>query len=91
MRRWHDLGYIASLITFCGASIFWISTITGVPGVLPNEATHIAEWDILFWFPQARPFIRLYAPTLAASGGKLPWYTSLVPCRYASPVCKYIR
>ena len=54
MGRWHDLGYIASFITFCGASIFWISTITGVPGLLPNEATHIAEWDILFWLPQAR-------------------------------------
>lgn len=68
MCRWHDLGYIASFITFCGASIFWISTITGVPGVLPNEATHIAEWDILFWFPQARPSPCLHGPALAACG-----------------------
>ncbi len=50
--RWNQLGYVASFITFCGATIFWISTITGVPGVLPAEPTHIAEWDILFWFPQ---------------------------------------
>lgn len=52
MRRWNHLGYVASFITFCGATIFWISTITGVPGVLPDEAAHIAEWDIVFWFPQ---------------------------------------
>ena len=56
--RWNHLGYVASFITFCGATIFWISTITGVPGVLPDEATHIAEWDVLFWFPQVRPRIK---------------------------------
>ena len=50
--RWRDLGYLASFITFIGATTFWVSTITGVPGVLPNKATHIAEWDILFWLPQ---------------------------------------
>lgn len=50
--RWNNLGYIASLITFCGATIFWVSTITGVPGVMPDESTHIAEWDVLFWLPQ---------------------------------------
>ena len=50
--RWRDLGYLASFITFIGATTFWVSTITGVPGVLPNEATHIAELDILFWLPQ---------------------------------------
>lgn len=53
--RWNQLGYVASFITFCGATIFWISTITGVPGVLPAEPMHIAEWDILFWLPQVRP------------------------------------
>lgn len=68
--RWRDLGYLGSFITFIGATTFWVSTITGVPGVLPNEATHIAEWDILFWLPQVGdPFhalLRVAPPFMAA-------------------------
>ncbi|BDA50807.1 hypothetical protein COCOBI_17-0250 [Coccomyxa sp. Obi] len=50
--RWNNLGYLGSFITFVGASIFWISTIVGVPGVLPDASVHYVEWDILFWLTQ---------------------------------------
>ena len=46
------MGYWGSFITFMGASIFWISTIVGVPKVLPDESVHYVEWDILFWLTQ---------------------------------------
>lgn len=52
--RWNNLGYWGSFITFLGATIFWISTIVGVPNVLPDESVHYVEWDILFWLTQVR-------------------------------------
>lgn len=52
--RWNNLGYLGSFITFMGATIFWISTIVGVPGVLPEAETHYVEWDILFWLTQVQ-------------------------------------
>ncbi|THH16050.1 hypothetical protein EUX98_g9364 [Antrodiella citrinella] len=49
-----DLGYLASAIQMFAASIFWVSTITGIPGVIPNLAisppTAIA--DVFYWTPQ---------------------------------------
>jgi len=65
MCRWNNLGYVASFITFCGATIFWISTITGVPGVLPNESTHIAEWHPILAASGER-LSKIGSPTLAA-------------------------
>ncbi|EIE24412.1 hypothetical protein COCSUDRAFT_40817 [Coccomyxa subellipsoidea C-169] len=50
--RWNNLGYLASFVTMIGATIFWVSTIVGVPGVLPDESVHYVEWDILFWLTQ---------------------------------------
>ncbi|KAK9909342.1 hypothetical protein WJX75_000763 [Coccomyxa subellipsoidea] len=50
--KWNNLGYWGSFITFLGATIFWISTIVGVPNVLPDESVHYVEWDILFWLTQ---------------------------------------
>ena len=50
--RWNNLGYLASLITFVGATVFWVATITGVPNELPDPSVAYVEWDILYWLPQ---------------------------------------
>ena len=48
--RLHDVGYIAALIQFVGATLFSASTILGVPGVLvPESSTYYAVWDATFW------------------------------------------
>ncbi|KZT06667.1 uncharacterized protein LAESUDRAFT_725756 [Laetiporus sulphureus 93-53] len=51
---WRELGYLASAIQFCAATIFWISTISGIPGIIPNLDTQppVAITDIFFWTPQ---------------------------------------
>ncbi|WWC67354.1 uncharacterized protein I206_101262 [Kwoniella pini CBS 10737] len=52
---WHDMGYLAALIQFFAATIFWISTLTGLPGVIPGFSEgegSIAIIDIFFWTPQ---------------------------------------
>ena len=94
MRRWNQLGYVASFITFCGASIFWISTITGVPGVLPAEPAHIAEWDILFWFPQASS-LTTPCRTCASHGNNLACMYLLPPwiqqCSDIDSCRRYVR
>ncbi|KAI0696618.1 hypothetical protein BC835DRAFT_1414167 [Cytidiella melzeri] len=50
-----DIGYLASAIQLFAASIFWVSTVTGLPNVLPTLATawppH-ATTIIFFWTPQ---------------------------------------
>ncbi|THH13899.1 hypothetical protein EUX98_g9670 [Antrodiella citrinella] len=49
-----DLGYLACTIQMFAASIFWVSTITGIPGVIPNLPTTppTAISDVFFWTPQ---------------------------------------
>ncbi|ORX35146.1 hypothetical protein BD324DRAFT_634045 [Kockovaella imperatae] len=52
---WHDMGYCAAVIQFFGATVFWIATITGLPGVIPGFAAgggSIAIIDVFFWTPQ---------------------------------------
>ena len=36
---WHSLGYTANAIQLFGATIFWISTLCGLPGILPENGT----------------------------------------------------
>jgi hypothetical protein len=48
--RWGEIGFIASSIQFVAATIFWISTITGIPGVINMENTGLV--DGIFWAPQ---------------------------------------
>ncbi|KAH8917939.1 hypothetical protein BT69DRAFT_1268459 [Atractiella rhizophila] len=53
--NWRDLGYMASIIQFAGATIFWISTLTGLPGVIPGYPDgeySVAIVDIFYWVPQ---------------------------------------
>ncbi|WVW81228.1 hypothetical protein I302_103219 [Kwoniella bestiolae CBS 10118] len=52
---WHDLGYLAAIVQFFAATIFWVSTLTGLPGVIPGFADgggSQAIIDIFFWTPQ---------------------------------------
>lgn len=32
---WHSIGYVANAIQLFGACIFWVSTLCGLPGILP--------------------------------------------------------
>ncbi|KAK4683500.1 hypothetical protein P7C73_g6752, partial [Tremellales sp. Uapishka_1] len=52
---WHDLGYLAALVQLFAATIFWVSTLTGLPGVIPGFAEgegSVAIVDVFFWTPQ---------------------------------------
>ncbi|KAG8850829.1 hypothetical protein FRB96_009566 [Tulasnella sp. 330] len=58
---WSSLGFTANFIQLCGASIFWVSTICGLPGILPDsgaaDATRLGEpslglWEGLYWTTQ---------------------------------------
>jgi len=52
---WHDMGYTASFIQLCAASIFWVATLTGLPGVIPGfyqGSANVAILDVFYWTPQ---------------------------------------
>lgn len=46
----HELGFLASLIQFFAATIFWIAGITGVPGILNIMSPGLT--DGVYWVPQ---------------------------------------
>jgi hypothetical protein len=48
--RWHELGFVACAIQLFGATVFWISTVTGIPGVIDMD--NVALVDGIFWVPQ---------------------------------------
>lgn len=45
-----ELGFLASLAQFCGASVFWISGFTALPGI--NNVLSQGLLDGIFWTPQ---------------------------------------
>ncbi|EPS97109.1 hypothetical protein FOMPIDRAFT_1032103 [Fomitopsis schrenkii] len=51
---WRELGFLASVFQLLAASVFWVSTITGLPGVIPSLLTNppVAITDVFFWTPQ---------------------------------------
>lgn len=67
---WHDIGYVAvgkvffatrhqadkqALIQLVAATVFWISTLTGLPGVIKGlygENGSVPIIDVFFWTPQ---------------------------------------
>lgn len=56
-RSPRDLGYLASSVQMFAATIFWVSTITGLPGVIPRffntpSTASVAIVDVFFWTPQ---------------------------------------
>lgn len=53
--RLHEFGYMAALVQMFAATIFWVSTLTGLPGVIPGLADgegSLAIVDVFFWLPQ---------------------------------------
>ncbi|KAI0828527.1 hypothetical protein BC628DRAFT_1363072 [Trametes gibbosa] len=51
---WRELGFLACFIQMWAATIFWVSTITGLPNViagLPDDPP-TAVTDIFYWTPQ---------------------------------------
>ncbi|XAO22397.1 hypothetical protein I312_101167 [Cryptococcus bacillisporus CA1280] len=52
---WHDMGYMAAIVQLFAATVFWVSTLTGLPGVIPGYASgggSTAIIDVFFWTPQ---------------------------------------
>ncbi|KAL7420717.1 hypothetical protein Q5752_004668 [Cryptotrichosporon argae] len=52
---WHDMGYDAAIVQLCAASVFWVATLTGLPGVIPgfySETSSTAIVDVFYWTPQ---------------------------------------
>jgi len=48
--RWHELGFVACAIQLFGATVFWISTVTGIPNVINMENVGLVNG--IFWVPQ---------------------------------------
>lgn len=58
---WSSFGFVANVIQLYGASIFWVSVLCGMPGILPDAGSAASEglpaknvglWEGLFWVPQ---------------------------------------
>lgn len=45
-----ELGFLASLVQFVAASIFWIAGLTGLPGILDHMSQGLT--DGIYWVPQ---------------------------------------
>ena len=48
--RWNEIGYDASAIQAVAATVFWISTFTGIPGVIDME--NVGLTNGIYWVPQ---------------------------------------
>ncbi|KAI0268864.1 hypothetical protein BC834DRAFT_867615 [Gloeopeniophorella convolvens] len=54
MGDWREIAVSAAAIQLFSASIFWVSTLTGLPGVISGfpDDPPTAITDVLFWTPQ---------------------------------------
>ncbi|KAI0328762.1 hypothetical protein GY45DRAFT_1325907 [Cubamyces sp. BRFM 1775] len=54
LGSWRELGFLACFIQMWAATIFWISTITGLPNVIARfpDDPPTAVTDVFFWTPQ---------------------------------------
>jgi hypothetical protein len=41
--RWHKLGIVACSIQLVGATVFWISTVTGIPDVINMDNVSLVD------------------------------------------------
>lgn len=46
----HELGFLASLIQFLAATIFWIAGFTGLPGIIDHMSQRVTNG--VYWVPQ---------------------------------------
>ncbi|RPD56551.1 hypothetical protein L226DRAFT_480446 [Lentinus tigrinus ALCF2SS1-7] len=51
---WRELGFLACFVQMLAATVFWVSTITGIPNVISGlpEDPPTAITDVFFWTPQ---------------------------------------
>jgi len=49
-HRFREVGFTSNFIQFVGAWIFWISTVTGIPNVIPTTEGALANG--VYWLPQ---------------------------------------
>ncbi|KAI0635387.1 hypothetical protein C8Q77DRAFT_1217230 [Trametes polyzona] len=51
---WRELGFLACFVQMGAATIFWVSTITGLPRVIAGfpDAPPTAVTDVFYWTPQ---------------------------------------
>jgi hypothetical protein len=47
-----ELGFLACVAQLCGATIFWISGFTALPGIMNHLTPHKGLLDGVFWVPQ---------------------------------------
>ncbi|KZT41793.1 hypothetical protein SISSUDRAFT_1042305 [Sistotremastrum suecicum HHB10207 ss-3] len=48
----HEIGFLAALIQLCGASVFWVSGVTGLPTIQEAIKMNTALIDTFYWTPQ---------------------------------------
>ncbi|KAJ5670270.1 uncharacterized protein N7477_005633 [Penicillium maclennaniae] len=46
----HELGFLASLVQFIAATVFWIAGFTGLPGIIDHMSQNLT--DGVYWVPQ---------------------------------------
>lgn len=46
----HELGFLASLVQFIAATVFWIAGFTGLPGIIDHMSSNLT--DGVYWVPQ---------------------------------------
>ncbi|KAI9815332.1 MAG: hypothetical protein M1827_002812 [Pycnora praestabilis] len=46
----HEIGFIASFSQFCGATVFWMSGFTALPGIY--DTSNVALGQGIYWSPQ---------------------------------------
>lgn len=46
----YEIGFLACFFQFCGATIFWISGFTALPGI--NDRLSQGLLDGIYWIPQ---------------------------------------
>ncbi|GJJ15813.1 hypothetical protein Clacol_010091 [Clathrus columnatus] len=51
-RYWHDLEFLGAFTQLCGATIFWISGISGISQLNEALSKHTASLDVVYWLPQ---------------------------------------
>jgi len=51
-KRWRDLGFVAAVIQYAAATIFWIAGWTGLPVIFNSIQSNTGLTNGVFWSPQ---------------------------------------
>jgi len=77
--RWREIGFLASVIQYFAATVFWISTVTGIPGVI--DMNDLGLTDGIFWVPQV----------IGGSGFVISRYLARISFSPLSPLSPFTR